>query len=725
MSALSIQPTYPIFTETDGQPLEDGYIWIGTANLDPQTNPINVYWDAALTQLAGQPIRTEGGYPVNSGTPARLYVNSDYSIRVMNKNGSVVYSAPAATERYNAVVVSSINAEDVLYDPPFANAVQTNQEEVNSRYVSVKDFGAVGNGSTDDYVKIVAAIAAADAASPKLSVYFPSGAYAVSDSIVLPEGVRIYGAGSSNSIIKAVNWAGTAGDPVLINDQAAYDPNHIVENIGFNGNGTNAGVYFRYGYHNSFFQCDWTNCVGYSVKLTEAGDALFHFCKITVPESQVGVIVDGGSGTHLFHCDIYNDGYTSIGITSTQIGFLGGPSGCWVDRCLFSGLGGVGVDVLKAQDHWIIDNCYFEGAQGASYESIRIGFSGTRLPLTQPGDVTVSNCIIATGNNSDLIVYDARTLVWENNRIGVDVTFGHIPSQPTFDIRMLFHTGNTYNGSAEPIFNCSRYFRMEGRDGGTNEGKFIQAGAPAMFNTSVPYGVVTMNTAYSAAGPRAVIGNINDPTLTTGLYLRGTTAAVDIVTGGASLQLGSVGGVWVEAKNDRFIPGADNTFYLGDNSHKWISVWAVNGTIQTSDARQKTDVVACDLGLDFLSTLKPVSYRWINAENVPVGKKQIGEEDQEVVNEDGSKSIIKVPVYTTIYEPRAGVRRHYGLIAQDVEEALNGKDFAGFIHDKQTGEKGLRYDQFIPVLVKAVQELSNKVSEQQKEIAALQSKLGA
>jgi hypothetical protein len=84
MSALSIQPTYPIFTDIDGQPLEAGYVWIGTANLDPQTNPINVYWDAALTILAPQPIRTLAGYPSNSGTPARLYVNSDYSIRFMN-----------------------------------------------------------------------------------------------------------------------------------------------------------------------------------------------------------------------------------------------------------------------------------------------------------------------------------------------------------------------------------------------------------------------------------------------------------------------------------------------------------------------------------------------------------------------------------------------------------------------------------------------------------------
>jgi len=105
MSALSIQPTYPIFTDIDGQPLEDGFVWIGQANLDPQVNPINVYWDAALTIPAAQPIRTLAGYPANSGTPARLYVNSDYSIRVMNKNGSVVYSAPAATERYNGAVV--------------------------------------------------------------------------------------------------------------------------------------------------------------------------------------------------------------------------------------------------------------------------------------------------------------------------------------------------------------------------------------------------------------------------------------------------------------------------------------------------------------------------------------------------------------------------------------------------------------------------------------------
>jgi hypothetical protein len=74
MSALSIQVPFPVFQDRDGQPLEAGYVWIGAANLDPQTNPINVYWDAALTISAPQPIRTLAGYPSrswNAGTPVR------------------------------------------------------------------------------------------------------------------------------------------------------------------------------------------------------------------------------------------------------------------------------------------------------------------------------------------------------------------------------------------------------------------------------------------------------------------------------------------------------------------------------------------------------------------------------------------------------------------------------------------------------------------------------
>ena len=93
MSTIEVQPPYPAFAGTDGQPLENGYIWIGTVNLSPQVNPINVYWDAAQTISAPQPIRTLNGYPSRNGTPARFYVSTDYSIQVLDSKGSVVYTS--------------------------------------------------------------------------------------------------------------------------------------------------------------------------------------------------------------------------------------------------------------------------------------------------------------------------------------------------------------------------------------------------------------------------------------------------------------------------------------------------------------------------------------------------------------------------------------------------------------------------------------------------------
>ena len=93
MTALSVEPPYPAFADANGQPLEDGYIWVGTVNLNPITNPIVAYWDDALTITAVQPIRTSGGYPVYQGTPSRIYTNGDYSIQVQNKNATVVYTS--------------------------------------------------------------------------------------------------------------------------------------------------------------------------------------------------------------------------------------------------------------------------------------------------------------------------------------------------------------------------------------------------------------------------------------------------------------------------------------------------------------------------------------------------------------------------------------------------------------------------------------------------------
>jgi hypothetical protein len=186
MTTHSIQPPFPTFSEADGQPLEAGYIWIGTANLNPITNPISVYWDVDLTLPAAQPIRTQGGYPVNSGTPARLYVNSNFSIQVQNSKGSVVYNAPdGAADRFSAAQISFIQAG--------AGAVARTAQAKMRDVVSVKDFGAVGDGVDDDTVAIQAAIANAVTTNGG-KVYLPVGTYKISNpGLTVPTGVWLIG----------------------------------------------------------------------------------------------------------------------------------------------------------------------------------------------------------------------------------------------------------------------------------------------------------------------------------------------------------------------------------------------------------------------------------------------------------------------------------------------------------------------------------------------------
>ena len=197
MTTLSIQPPFPAFTDIDGQPLENGYVFVGTANLNPVTNPISVFWDAALTQPASQPVRTLGGYPMNSGTPARLYVNSDYSIQVQNSKGSVVYSAPAAGERFSSVVVP-LDAAGIEFTQIGVGAAVRNVEVKLNEVISVRDFGAVGDGSTDDTTAIAAALVAATGKA----LYFPASSsfYRITNTLTIPADTMVYGDGYGSAI---------------------------------------------------------------------------------------------------------------------------------------------------------------------------------------------------------------------------------------------------------------------------------------------------------------------------------------------------------------------------------------------------------------------------------------------------------------------------------------------------------------------------------------------
>jgi hypothetical protein len=132
---------------------------------------------------------------------------------------------------------------------------------------------------------------------------------------------------------------------------------------------------------------------------------------------------------------------------------------------------------------------------------------------------------------------------------------------------------------------------------------------------------------------------------------------------------------------------ADNSSALGTTSFRFTNVCAVNGTIQTSDLREKKDIQTSNLGLEFITKLNPVSYKW------KVGHNDVSSEE-DGVDENGEVK------YKQIITPIEGKRTHYGLIAQEVKEVLGDVDFGGFIHDDESDIMGLRYDQFISPLIK-------------------------
>jgi len=151
MSTQSITPAFKTFQDADGQPLENGNIYIGTAGLAAQTNQIQVYWDAALTVTAAQPIKTTGGFPVNAGAISTIYVDaSDYSIEVANRNNTSVYSSLNQQDRFSVGVIT--------YKSTRTGSVNRLVSDKLGDVVNVEDFGAVGDGVTDDAAAIQAAI---------------------------------------------------------------------------------------------------------------------------------------------------------------------------------------------------------------------------------------------------------------------------------------------------------------------------------------------------------------------------------------------------------------------------------------------------------------------------------------------------------------------------------------------------------------------------------------
>jgi hypothetical protein len=259
MTYYSVSKPYEVFYDNSGDPLENGYIYIGEVNQNPITNPITVYWDVNGLYPAAQPIRTLAGYPSRNGSPSRIFIDSadnlSYSILIQDKNGELVYSSiDAISDGYAAAgnvdsisdlrVVTGFNnpiyirghtvigkgsgvfeyksgAAPGTYVDDNGNIIVPAGGDGSSAWIRqlvdgmhhTEDFGVIGDGITDDTTAMQAALDSIgqDSSGPDIAVILDEGApglfidvpenyVLITDELTFSNSAFICGAGQSSVI---------------------------------------------------------------------------------------------------------------------------------------------------------------------------------------------------------------------------------------------------------------------------------------------------------------------------------------------------------------------------------------------------------------------------------------------------------------------------------------------------------------------------------------------
>ena len=138
------------------------------------------------------------------------------------------------------------------------------------------------------------------------------------------------------------------------------------------------------------------------------------------------------------------------------------------------------------------------------------------------------------------------------------------------------------------------------------------------------------------------------------------------------------------------VPTVDGDDRLGGPNRRWQDVYAVNGAIQTSDRRSKTNITNLNYGLAEVLQMKPVSFNWKNKNN-PDAKLGLIAQDLQV--------LIPEVVHSHIWEK---------------------DEITGVLTKKELDRLGVYYSDLVPVLIKAIQE-QQKIIESEKSINARQS----
>lgn len=402
MTILAITSPSTQFFDTDGSALDAGYVYIGEVGMNPETHPIPVYWDAAGTQPAPQPIRTLNGYLSRSGSPAQIFTDTGYSITVRNKRGKLVISSK------NGDAGSVIALAAQLSSGSGASIIGWIRNAVGAVFTTLAGWLNRQNNSLFDFMT-AEQIADSQTATPSLdhtiaiqawlatlgegkTIYLPSGKFNFSSFLSTPlvNRARIYGDGSRRSIL---NYIGTSNNGDLLTIGNVSTPLTGLSLLGFSIDSSTdmtGGTAIRIQNH-----VGGSNVKDVSLGETNANRKLWDgiwFDNVNVMNydgfriyvKNEGLIVNGTASTDE-GSDLWLDhGFILGGVNPIHCG--GGFGGLYLGQVLAYGGTGCGMLIDQARANRsnreivLSDECVLDGANSAL------------LRINNPGGILIVDC---------------------------------------------------------------------------------------------------------------------------------------------------------------------------------------------------------------------------------------------------------------------------------------------------------------------------------------------
>jgi hypothetical protein len=530
----------------------------------------------------------------------------------------------------------------------------------------VTAFDAKGDGTTDDTTAIQAAIDAVFDADGG-AVYLSAGTYNHT-GLTMRAGVRFSGESRHNTILQ---YTPATGDAIT----GGADLNRVgFENIKFHSNNSSNGwaIFFDLATVRQFriVNCSITGFLK-GMKIDDAMQAVIDQLYV----GGQGKTEAGGIGVQLGHSA--SESGTTWSVNSLFVTIFETAIVVWAGQCSFDNIivenAVTAVDVRSANvwnNIWSAANTTFWKitGNGQFIQGFREGEASTDYLFAGNAEETRTTIIPRTADLS-ASASKANHLLF--------------PLRTYSDGKILIHDSSSTDtsGTIAPHSNFT---------GALNLWSDSNPGIEAELKISVPrqtQAQIGKNLYLQAGGAKSGEANNDSGTL----HLMAGTATgsgegdvrVSTVGGGSSGSQDEVATErWIFKNSGELYPATDGLYDLGRSAARLNDIYATNSTIQTSDRQEKDEIEDEALGLDFILKLKPKSFKF------KAGKSG---------------------------------RIHHGLIAQDFKDTLDelGIDHAAYIEtallDPETDEPlnktsyGLRYQELIGHLIKAIQELKTEL----------------